>query len=79
MEISYRFLVNKHGDLYFLLLFFGAPIIFFMLKNLKEIWLGRFKDIAESVHKIVSQSRKLRPWKQRLKERFKRQFLQKSD
>ena len=51
MKIIYCFLVNGHGDLYFLLYNFGALIILFMLKKLKEICWSRLKDIAESVQK----------------------------
>ena len=43
MEINRRFLVNKHGDLYFLLHNFGALIILFILTNLQEICLHRKK------------------------------------
>ena len=51
MTIKGRFLVNEHGDLYFLLHNFAALIILFMLKKLIEICWDRLKDIAESVQK----------------------------
>ena len=54
MEINHHFLINKHGDLYLLFQDFGTLIILFVLKNLKEIFSDRKKDVAESVHKIVS-------------------------
>ena len=54
MKINCRFLVNEHGDLYFLLHNFGALIILFMLKKLKEICWTRLKDTAEGVQKISS-------------------------
>ena len=54
MEINSHFLLNKNGDLYFLLYNFGTLIILFILKELKEICSDRKKDIAESVHKNVS-------------------------
>ena len=54
MKIICRFLVNEHGDLYFLLHNFGALIILFMLKELKEIFWGRLKDTAENVQKVAS-------------------------
>ena len=53
MEIISCFLVNEHGDLYFLLHNFGALIIL-MLKKLKEIRWSRLKDIAESLQKFAS-------------------------
>ena len=37
MEINRHLLVNKDGDLYFSLHNFGALIILFLLKSLKEI------------------------------------------
>ena len=42
------------GDLYFLLHNFGALIVLFMLKKLKEICWSTLKDIAKSVQKIAS-------------------------
>ena len=49
MEMNHRFLMNKHGDIYFLVHNFGALII--LLR--KEIFAGRKKDMAENLHKIV--------------------------
>ena len=37
MEINRHFLANKDGDLYFSLHNFGALIVLFLLKSLKEI------------------------------------------
>ena len=54
-----RFLVNKHGDLYFLLQNFDVQIALFELYNLKKISSGRKKDVAQCVHKIVTRGRKL--------------------
>ena len=54
MKIIFRFLVNKHGDLYFLLHNFGELIILFMLKKLKEICWSSLKDIAETVQEIAN-------------------------
>ena len=68
-EIYRRFLVNKHGDLYFLLQNFDVQIVLFEMENLKKISSGK-KDTAECVHNIVTQGRKLCPWKQRPEERF---------
>ena len=48
MKIISRFLVNEHGDLYFLLHDFNALFILFMLKKFKEICWNRLKDKAES-------------------------------
>ena len=36
-EINSRFLVNKHGDLYFLLHNFAVKIVLFELANFKKI------------------------------------------
>ena len=53
-DIKARFLLNEHGDLYFLLHNNSAHVILFnpkkKIKNLSE---GK-KDIAESVHKTVT-------------------------
>ena len=57
-EINCRFLVNKHGHLYFLLHNFDVQIILFELDNLKKIHQEE-KDIAECVHKTVTRGRKL--------------------
>ena len=57
-KINARFLSNKHGDLYFLLLIFGVKIILFKLKIKKEI-VRKEKKIAQRVHKSVTQRCKL--------------------
>ena len=49
-EIKARFLLNEHGDLYFLLHNNSAHVILFNLKkNLKNNLSEGKKDIAESV------------------------------
>ena len=45
------FFRKRAGDLYFLLHNFGALVMLFMLKRLKEILWSRLKDIAENVQK----------------------------
>ena len=67
------FLDNKHCDLYFLLHDFGALIMLFMLKNLKEICSDRIAGMLLKAwkKKKCSLSCKLRPWKQGLGESFK--------
>ena len=58
-EIEARFLLNEHGDLYFLLYNNSAHVILFNLKkNLKKL-SERKKDIAESVQKTVTLGCKL--------------------
>ena len=52
-ELNARFLLNKHGYLYFLLLNNSVHAILFDLKIFKKI-IGRKKDIGESVHKTVT-------------------------
>ena len=42
-EIYRRFLVNKHGDLYFLLQNFDVQIVLFELENFKKISSGEKK------------------------------------
>ena len=50
-EINVRFLLNEHGDLYFLLHNNSAHVILLNLKkNSKKLSEGK-KDVAESVHK----------------------------
>ena len=57
--IKARFLLNEHGDLYFLLHNNSAHVILFNLKkNLKNLLEGK-KDITESVHKTVTLGCKL--------------------
>ena len=53
------FLLNEHGDLYFLLHSNSAHVILFNLKKiLKKLSEGK-KDVAESVHKTVTLGCKL--------------------
>ena len=69
-EINAPFLLNKHGDLYFL---FNKNIVYIILFNLKQKHKNlseRKKDIAESVRKTVTPTYKLWPGKQQLYERF---------
>ena len=58
-EIKACFLLNKHSKLYFLLHNNSAHVILFYLKqNQKNLSEGK-KDIAESVHKIITLACKL--------------------
>ena len=57
-EINVRFLLNKYGNLYCLLLNNSLHVIFFNLKIFQKI-IGRKTDIGESVHKIVTLGCKL--------------------
>ena len=66
-EIKARFLLNEHGDLYFLLHNNSAHVI--LLNQKKNLSEGK-KDIAESVHKTVILGCKLWPRKHRLDERI---------
>ena len=52
-EIKSRFLLNEHGDLYFYCLIIVPMLSSLILRIFKKI-IGRKKDIAESVHKIVN-------------------------
>ena len=52
-EINVRFLLNEHGDLYFLLHNNGVHIILLNLKENKN-FIGRKKDIDESMHETVA-------------------------
>ena len=53
-EINVRFLLNEHGDLYFLLHDNSVHIVFLNLKeNLKNLSEGK-KDIGERVHETVT-------------------------
>ena len=64
------FLLNEHGDLYFLLHKNIVHIILLNLeKKIKNLSEGK-KDIAESVRKTVTPTCKLWPRKQQLYERF---------
>ena len=58
-EIYRCFLVNKHGDLYFLLQNFAVQMVLFELYNFKKNSSGKKKDIAECMHKTVTRGRKL--------------------
>ena len=53
-EICCRFLVYRHGDLYFLLQNFDWQIVLFELDNLKVTISEGKKDIAECVHKTAT-------------------------
>ena len=54
-EIEARFLLNEHGGLYFLLPDNNiANVILFNLKKKLKKFIGRKKDIAESVYKTVT-------------------------
>ena len=53
-EINVRFLLNEHGDLYFLLHNNSVDIFLLNIKeNLKKISKGK-KDIGKSVHETVT-------------------------
>ena len=52
-ELNARFLLNKHGNLYFLLLNNSVHVILFDLKIFKKL-SERKKDKDESVHKTVT-------------------------
>ena len=47
-EIYCRFLVNKHGDLYFLLQNFDVQIVLFELDNFKKKFIGEKKKIQQN-------------------------------
>ena len=60
-EIHVRFLLNEHGDLYFLLHNNSVHIVLLNLKeNKKNLSEGK-KDIGESVHETVNLLCKLLP------------------
>ena len=53
-EINVRFLLNEHGDLYFLLHNNSVHIVLLNLKeNQKNLWEGK-KDIGENVQETVT-------------------------
>ena len=53
-ELNVRFLLNEHGDLYFLLHNNSVHIVLLNLKeNLKILSEGK-KDIGESVHETLT-------------------------
>ena len=54
IEINARFLLNEHGDLYFLLQNISVYIILLNLKKNKKILSGGKKDIGERVHETVT-------------------------
>ena len=58
-EINGFFLLNKQGDLYFLLLNNSVHIIFFNKKKLKKMLSEGKKDIDESVQKMHTMKCKL--------------------
>ena len=54
-EINARFLLNGHGNLYFLLHNNSVnTILFNVMKFKKTQWTKKKKDTGESVHKILS-------------------------
>ena len=54
-EIKARFLLNEHGNLYFLLHNNSPHVILLNLnKSLRNLSEGKKKDTAESVHKTVT-------------------------
>ena len=58
-ELNVRFLLNKYGNLYCLLLNNSLHVIFFNLKIFQKETIGRKTDIGESVHKTVTLGCKL--------------------
>ena len=53
-EINVRFLLNEHGDLYFLLHNNSVHIVLLNLKEKKKnLWEGK-KDIGERVHETFT-------------------------
>ena len=69
-EITALFVLNEHGDLYFLLHNNSAHVVLFNLKKFQKHLSEGKKDIAESVHKTVTLGCKLWPQKHRLDERI---------
>ena len=53
-EKNVRFLLNEHGDLYFLFHNNSVHIIFLNLKENQKILSEGKKDIGERVHKTVT-------------------------
>ena len=53
-EINVRFLLNEHGDLYFLLHNNSVHIVVLNLKENLKIFSGGKKDIGERVHETVT-------------------------
>ena len=53
-EINVRFLLNKHGDLYFLLHHKSVHIVLLNLKKKKKILSEGKKDIGKRVHETVT-------------------------
>ena len=75
-EIKARFLLNEHGDLYFLLHNDSAHVILFNPnKNSKKLSEGK-NDIVESVHKTVTLGCKLWLRKHRLDKRISSTLFQ---
>ena len=62
-EINVRFLLNEHGDLYFLLHNNSAHIVLLNLKGNSKILSEGKKDMGESVHETVTLRCKLWPQK----------------
>ena len=53
-EINVRFLLNEHGDLYFLLHNNSVHIVLLNLKEKEKILSEGKKDIGESVHETIT-------------------------
>ena len=53
-EINVRFLLNEHGDLYFLLHNNSVHIVLLNLKEKEKILSEGKKDIGESVHETLT-------------------------
>ena len=53
-EINVRFLLNEHGDLYFLLHNNSGHIVHLNLKENQKILSEEKKDIGERVHETVT-------------------------
>ena len=53
-EINVRFLLNEHGDLYFLLHNNSVHIVLLNLKGNQKILMEGKKDIGESVQETVT-------------------------
>ena len=53
-EINVRFLLNEHGDLYFLLHNNSLHIVLLNLKENQKILSEGKKDIGEKVHETVT-------------------------
>ena len=63
-EINVRFLLNEHGDLYFLSYYNSVHIIVLNLRKIKKLYRTEKRGISESLHKTVTVGCKLWPRKQ---------------